>query len=268
MCLRECLCSWLCTGYKHCMFSLEGGTRSVPTFHIFNPNSLVPCCFPSSSRSCSNCITNTVSDSQYTYVYSETGTHAHCLVQHLKKIETIVQQALVRMWVTDRVNAFNEQQQWRNKQRLHDLSTAIVDYHPDTLPSLVLASIGRSEGLAGGDPSSSRMFLDTYAYCLQAHSTQRELNNSPIPMASHWEVVVPVIVLARKMWSQQRSSIIMMYHNPYLIIWRYWCCMYLPGIGEVTGTLSLHVTADYICVLDIEVLRPTSTCFYVACPLC
>ena len=115
MCLRECLCSWLCTGYKHCMFSLEGGTRSVPTFHIFNPNSLVPCCFPSSSRSCSNCITNTVSDSQYTYVYSETGTHAHCLVQHLKKIETIVQQALVRMWVTDRVNAFNEQQQWRNR---------------------------------------------------------------------------------------------------------------------------------------------------------
>ena len=30
--------------------------------------------------------------------------------------------------------------QWRKKQRLHDLSTAVVNYHPDTLPSLVITS--------------------------------------------------------------------------------------------------------------------------------
>ena len=36
MCLRECLCFWLCTGYKHNMLCSEGGTRdrSVLAFHI------------------------------------------------------------------------------------------------------------------------------------------------------------------------------------------------------------------------------------------
>ena len=34
------------------------------------------------------------------------------------------------------------------QQRFHELSTVIVDYHSDTLPSFVSTLIGRSDGLA------------------------------------------------------------------------------------------------------------------------